>query len=137
MPSDIIDRSIGLTRFSRRTKRVMDIRELSPGSGATVVADMKPQHIAKKLKVESSSAADFDLISEKENLHRPKLLVPRSRPSKVLEELIADAPTDCSDFECSDPEFDPSDPVGMLYYEREARMADILNGNYHFAVFED
>lgn len=137
MPSNIVGGQDDIPGMIRGSKRGMDILAHIQDGHSTSANDMKPQHPSKKLKQANSCPGDFDLISEKENLHRPNTLVPRARPSRVLESLLIDAPTDCSDFECSESEVDPADPYGVLYDQRASRISDVSNATYHFDIFED
>ena len=92
----------------------------------------------KRNKGRRALSGTFDPISDKENFHKSKDLAPRSRPARVLVDLIIDLPTDCSDFEISDVEADSALPHSAeLFHKQIMRMTDVDNKHYHFTVFED
>lgn len=137
MPADLIDGLTGITSLNRASKRGISANRSDRSVHSDLGNDMKPHHLSKKLKQGSSYSGEFDVICEKENLNREKSLVPRARAVRILAELMTEASTDCSDFEFSDDEQDPVYVPGMVYHEREARVADVSNRHYHFDVFED
>ena len=97
----------------------------------------KGNSLPKRVKSRKQVDADVDLLEDKENFHRSRLLAPRARPARVLHDLVVDLPTDCSDFEVSmDTDIDSS-PSGSLFHELERRMADPNEKRYHFSVYED
>ena len=93
-------------------------------------------HGSKRLKARMQSDCPLDFLNDKENFHRSRPLAPRSRPARVLLDLVVDLPTDCSDFEVSMDEEDSS-PTGYMFNEQQRRMADPSNKQYHFSVYED
>jgi hypothetical protein len=97
--------------------------------------DSNPQMISKRHR-SSSSRNSPDIIADKENFHRAKALAPRSRPAKVLMELLIDLPTDCSDFEISDCE-DSIPTSSVLFNQISQRMSGTKNDHYEFQVYED
>jgi hypothetical protein len=93
---------------------------------------------SKRNRNHKESANPTDPIADKENFHRSKDLVPRSRSARILVDLIIESPTDCSDIEISDFENDEAFATSAgLYHDQVARMSDISNPHYHFTVFED
>ena len=90
----------------------------------------------KRLRSGASSSGTFDIIADKENFHRVKQLAPRSRPAKVLIDLVIDLPTDASDYEISESE-DSVPASRFLLNQLSLRMADSKNDHYNFQVYED
>jgi hypothetical protein len=122
----------------RRSKRLHQASELNGGPYESGSPTLKHTANSKKQKLVNDSDGFCDSIADKENMNRHRRLAPRSRPARILTELLVDAVTDCSDFEVSD--FDDaavSFSCGILYNQREARISDVSNTLYHYAVFED
>lgn len=122
----------------RRSKRLHQASESNKGPSASDSPNMKHTENPKKQKLVNDSDGICDSIADKENMNRHRCLAPRSRPAKILTELFVDAATDCSDFEVSDFEDAAvSFSCGILYSQREARISDVSNTLYQYAVFED
>ena len=78
---------------------------------------------------------NVDMEVDKENFHRSRDLVPRTRRGRVLTALIVDAPTDCSDIEISMDQ--DISPFGSLHSDLQARVTDKKNSHHHFSVYVD
>ena len=123
------------SRVKRKAYNPTDLKtKVSSGYGAgNGRGDNSSLH--KKPRWETNAGAE-DVDMDKENIHRARPLVSRSRATAVLSSLVVDAPTDCSDieFEVDD---DEQISVGSLYRARLTRISDPKNEHYHFSVYED
>lgn len=124
---------------SGRTKR----KDCANNSGIPNLKSYLPSGLipAKQDQVKrqrrSRALSSFEASVDKENFHRSRPLAPRSRSARVLQDLVIDLPTDCSDYEVleSDDEIDAL--LGSLFVKRELRINDSKNEFYNFAVHED
>ena len=91
---------------------------------------------SKRVRARMDTESALDILEDKENFNRSRPLAPRSRPARVLHDLVVDLPTDCSDFEVSMDEEDSS-PVGSIFHAQQRRMDDPNEKHYHFSVYED
>jgi hypothetical protein len=85
----------------------------------------------------SKALPSFESSVDKENFHRSRPLAPRSRSARILQDLVIDLPTDCSDYEILESDDEKDGLLGSLFVKRELRINDRKNEFYNFAVHED
>jgi hypothetical protein len=117
-------------------KRKMDFANVTRpvGDGSRDSGSSEVNSFRKRVKG-GMREDNVDMEADKENFHRTRDLVPRTRRGRALAALIVDAPTDCSDIEIS-MEHDIS-PFGSLYRDLQARVTDKKNSHHHFSVYVD